>query len=66
MGTQSGRLCLYGPPGTGKTAYGRWLAEQLGMSLTVKRVSDLISPYVGESEQNIARAFRMRSRSRRC
>lgn len=58
VGTQSGRLCLYGPPGTGKTAYGRWLAEQLGMPLTVKRVSDLISPYVGESEQNIARAFR--------
>ena len=44
VGTQSGRLCLYGPPGTGKTAYGRWLAEQLGMPLTVKRVSDLISP----------------------
>ena len=28
------------------------------MPLTVKRVSDLISPYAGESEQNIARAFR--------
>ncbi len=58
MSTQSGRLCLYGPPGTGKTAYGRWLAEQLGMPLSVKRVSDLISPYVGECEQNIARAFK--------
>ncbi len=55
---KSGRLCLYGPPGTGKTAYGRWLAEQLGVPLLVKRASDLMSPYVGENERNIARAFR--------
>lgn len=53
-----GRLCLYGPPGTGKTAYGRWLAQKLDIPLSVKRASDLISPYVGESEQNIADAFR--------
>ena len=55
---RSGRLCLYGPPGTGKTAYGRWLAQQLDSPLVVKRASDLMSPYVGENEQNIARAFR--------
>ena len=55
---RAGRLCLYGPPGTGKTAYGRWLAEQLGIPLLVKRASDLMSKWVGESEQNIARAFR--------
>lgn len=53
----SGRLCLYGPPGTGKTAYARWLAEQLAMPLLVKRASDLMSPYVGENERNIAQAF---------
>lgn len=56
--SRSGRLCLYGPPGTGKTAYGRWLAQQLDSPLLVKRASDLMSPYVGENEQNIARAFR--------
>lgn len=55
---RSGRLCLYGPPGTGKTAYGRWLAAQLGMPLIIKRNSDLISKWAGECEQNIARAFR--------
>ena len=55
---RSGRLCLYGPPGTGKTAYGRWLAQQLDTSLLVQRASDLMSPYVGENERNIARAFR--------
>lgn len=53
----AGRLCLYGPAGTGKTAYGRWLAEYLGKSLILEKVSDLQSMYVGETEQNIARAF---------
>ena len=55
--SKSGRLCLYGPPGTGKTAYGRWLAEQLGTPLLVKRASDLLSKWVGDSEKNVARAF---------
>ena len=53
----AGRLCLYGPAGTGKTAYGRWLAEYLGKPLILEKVSDLQSMYVGETEQNIARAF---------
>lgn len=51
------RLCFYGPPGTGKTAFGRWLAQELGKPLMVKRVSDLVSPYVGMTEQNLAGAF---------
>ena len=58
ISARSARLCLYGPPGTGKTAYGRWLAEQMGMPLLVKRASDLMSAYVGENEKNIANAFR--------
>lgn len=56
--SRAGRICLYGPPGTGKTAYGRWLAGQLGMRLMVKRASDLMSMWVGGNEKNIARAFR--------
>ena len=55
--TKAGRLCLYGPPGTGKTAFGRWLADKLGLPLHVKRASDLLSKYVGGTERNIARAF---------
>ncbi|BAP41548.1 ATPase central domain-containing protein [Pseudomonas sp. StFLB209] len=51
------RLCFYGPPGTGKTAFGRWLAQALGKPLLAKRVSDLVSPYVGMTEQNLAGAF---------
>ncbi len=50
-------LCLYGASGTGKTAYARYLAEQLGFDVFHRRASDLISPYVGETEQNIAKAF---------
>lgn len=53
----SARLCLFGPPGTGKTAYGRWLAEQMGRPLMVKRVSDLSSMWLGQTERNIAKAF---------
>ncbi len=50
-------LCLYGVSGTGKSAYARFLAHQLGLEVLQCRASDLISPYVGETEQNIARAF---------
>lgn len=55
--TKEGRLCLYGPPGTGKNAFGRWLADKLGLPLHVKRASDLLSKFVGGTERNIARAF---------
>jgi len=61
--TKSGRLCLYGPPGTGKSAFGRWVAERLGVPLDVRRVSDLVSPYVGMTERNLAMAFREAQRS---
>ncbi len=52
-----GRLCLYGASGTGKTAFARWLAEYLGQPLLIKRGSDLQSPWLGEMEQNLAKAF---------
>jgi len=54
----AGRICLYGPPGTGKSAYGRHIAEQLDRPLMVKRASDLLSPYLGKTEQLMARMFR--------
>lgn len=52
-----GRLCLYGASGTGKTAFARWLAEFIDQPLLIKRGSDLISPWVGQTEQNLAQAF---------
>ena len=51
-------LLMTGPPGTGKTAYVRYLAERLGMDVLHKRASDLISMWVGQTEQQIAEAFR--------
>lgn len=56
--TQKGLMALYGPPGTGKTMLGHYIAEELNMPLLIQRASDLISPYVGETEQKIAAMFR--------
>ncbi|EIC20965.1 AAA family ATPase [Thiorhodovibrio frisius] len=53
----TGRLCFYGPPGTGKTAFAEVLAEALDRELIARQASDLISPYVGETEQNLAQLF---------
>lgn len=50
-------LCLYGEPGTGKSYYAKYLADRLGIEVILKKASDLISSYVGETEQNIAKAF---------
>ena len=50
-------LCLYGQPGTGKSLYARYLANVLGVEVIQKRASDLISPFVGQTEENIAKAF---------
>lgn len=50
-------LLVSGAAGTGKSAYVRYLAGCLGMPVLQKRVSDLASPYAGETEQKIAAAF---------
>jgi len=52
-----GRLCLYGKPGTGKTQFAELLAENLDRELIVATASQVLSPYVGETEQNLADLF---------
>jgi SpoVK/Ycf46/Vps4 family AAA+-type ATPase len=52
-----GRLCLYGPPGTGKSAFGKYLAETLDRPLMLRRASDILSPYLGITERNMADMF---------
>ena len=56
-------LLLSGPSGTGKSAWARHLAERLGIEVEERRGSDLLGPYVGQTEANIAAAFRDAGRS---
>lgn len=56
------RICLYGPPGTGKSAFARWLAERLNRPLRARRVSDIVSAWLGETERALAREFRQAER----
>ena len=51
------RMLFYGVSGTGKTELARYIAERLNKKICLKRVSDIISKWVGESEQNVAAAF---------
>ena len=53
-----GALCFYGAPGTGKTALAHYLAQEIKLPLHVRRASDILSPYVGETEQKIAQMFK--------
>jgi SpoVK/Ycf46/Vps4 family AAA+-type ATPase len=54
---QAGTLCFYGLPGTGKTALAEHIAQSIDRPLIIKRASDLVSKFVGETEQNMARMF---------
>lgn len=53
-----GTLCFYGAPGTGKTALAEHIARALERPLLIKQASDLMSKFVGETEQNMAAMFR--------
>lgn len=50
-------LCFYGAPGTGKTALAQHIAERLDRPLIVRQVSELLSMWVGGTEQNLAAMF---------
>lgn len=50
-------MCFYGVPGTGKTEFGHHIAQRLDRELIVKSGSDLLSPWVGQTEQLIAKMF---------
>lgn len=53
------RILAYGAgSGTGKTAFAYHLAEILGLKLMVRRPSDIILKYIGESEAAVSSAFR--------
>lgn len=52
------RLLFHGASGTGKTELARYIGDALGKEVCLKRVSDILGPRVGESEQHMAEAFR--------
>lgn len=52
-----GTLCFHGAPGTGKTALAEHIAHALDKPLLIKQASDLMSKFVGETEQNMAAMF---------
>lgn len=54
---QGVRCLWYGISGSGKTELARYVAQKLQKPLLLKRCSDLISPYVGQTEINIREAF---------
>lgn len=58
----TGTMLFYGPPGTGKSALARHIAESLDRQCLIRRASDLLSPFVGMSEQQIAEAFALAER----
>ena len=51
------RMLFYGVSGTGKTELARYISETLDKPLLLKRCSDLLGPYVGQTERLIAEAF---------
>lgn len=51
-------MLLYGISGSGKSYFGQYLAQELHMSFIKKKVSDLVDKFVGETERNVAAAFK--------
>jgi SpoVK/Ycf46/Vps4 family AAA+-type ATPase len=62
IAAREGRLLLYGPAGTGKTGFAYHLSESSGIPLQHVRASDLLTKYVGETEQKIANVFNQASK----
>jgi hypothetical protein len=50
------KLLLYGPPGTGKSYAPRFFAKKWGRCVLIKSPGQLISKWVGETEENVHRA----------
>ena len=50
-------MLFYGLSGTGKTEFARHIAQKLGKKILIRRPSDIISKWVGDSEKNISDAF---------
>lgn len=52
-----GSILFWGPPGTGKTAFARHIARSFKLDCKFYKASDILGPYVGQTEANIADMF---------
>lgn len=52
------RILLEGSPGGGKTQFSLYIAAIIGKEAVLKKPSDLLSPFVGSTEENIRTMFR--------
>ncbi|MCU1528170.1 MAG: family ATPase [Frondihabitans sp.] len=57
---------LYGPPGCGKTFIAKALAGELGAAFLSIGLSDILDPFLGNSEKNVHEAFQLARRQAPC
>jgi SpoVK/Ycf46/Vps4 family AAA+-type ATPase len=61
-----GGLLLYGPPGCGKTYLARAVAGELGAGFMSVGLSDVLDPYIGNSERNVHEVFQRARQAAPC
>ena len=55
---RGGGVFLWGPPGTGKTMMARAVAGEIDAAFFTVKPSEIMSKWVGDSEQNVERLFK--------
>ncbi|MEY9852540.1 SpoVK/Ycf46/Vps4 family AAA+-type ATPase [Leifsonia sp. EB41] len=61
-----GGLLMYGPPGCGKTFIARAVAGEIGARFISIGLTDILDPYMGNSEHNVHEAFQLARREAPC